>query len=63
MPFVWSGPSHIFEFPRNSSSGLDSGLRRKRAAIERFAAAESLAIIEEYVRNLIARIKWCLGLL
>jgi hypothetical protein len=29
MPFVWSAPSHIFEFPRNSSNALGSALRRK----------------------------------
>jgi hypothetical protein len=25
MPFVWTAPSHIFEFPRNSSSALGLG--------------------------------------
>ena len=48
MPFVWSAPSHIFEFPRNSSNALGLGIEAQRAAIERFAADESISIIEEY---------------
>src|ERR1700687_4421137 len=48
MPFVWSAPSHIFEFPRNSSNALGSALRRKGQQSSALPRPSRFSIIEEY---------------